>query len=121
MSSFDPGAEFRPLHPSERELLAALLAQPFPGNEALAVQIAQATARPIDGDGSLELSVGGAPAAAVTRRIPVEAEAEDRDGVTIHVLLHVVDGYAIELEVFREDSAPVEGPIGPERLRIIVL
>jgi hypothetical protein len=37
--------------------------------------------------------------------VPVEADLEDDDGVTIHVL-HVLDGYLNELEVYREDSSP---------------
>jgi hypothetical protein len=121
MSPPDPRPEFRPLQRNERALLDALLAASFPGKETLAAQIALATARLLDGDGSLELAVRDAPAATVVRRIPVEAEVEDRDGVTIHILLHVVDGYANELEVFREDGAPVQRPMDPDRLRIIVL
>jgi hypothetical protein len=39
--------------------------------------------------------------------VPVEAVAPDSDGVPVHFLLHVVDGLAREVEVFREDSAPI--------------
>ncbi len=38
----------------------------------------------------------------------------------IHVLLHVVDGQLKELEVYREDSAPVM-KLDPGRLRVLVL
>jgi hypothetical protein len=37
----------------------------------------------------------------------VESEARDTDGVIIHVLLHVVDGKASELEFFKEDSSRI--------------
>jgi hypothetical protein len=80
-----------------------------------------ARGRVIDADGSLELSVADVPRADVVERIPVEAEAEDIDGVTFHVLLHVVDGYINELEIYRNDSLPVQGPIRPEALRVLVL
>jgi hypothetical protein len=77
--------------------------------------------RVIDADGSLELSiVGTAPRANVERRIPVEAEAEDVDGMTFHVLLHVVDGLVNELEIYRNDSEPMQGPIRAEALRVLV-
>jgi len=60
-------------------------------------------------------------AAHVARRVPVEAELEDVDGVTIHVLLHVVQGFLNELEVFREDGGLIQGPMSAERPRILVL
>lgn len=49
----------------------------------------------MDEDGGLEISPAeeSLPATVVYRK-PVEAEAEDVDGVLIHVLLHVVDGRA---------------------------
>jgi hypothetical protein len=53
--------------------------------------------------------------------VPVEAELVDEDGVIVHVLLHVVDGFLNELEVYREDSAPVRRVIRPEELRLLVL
>ena len=36
----------------------------------------------------------------LTTRIPVEAEVEDLDAVTIHLLVHVIDGYIDELEIY---------------------
>jgi hypothetical protein len=59
--------------------------------------------------------------AVVERRIPVEAELKDADGVTIHVLLHVLDGLLNELEVYRDDSGPIQRQISPEELDLIVL
>jgi len=52
----------------------------------------------------LEVDQARVPPATVTRRVPVEAEAPDSDGVAIHVLLHVPNGYLSELEIFREDG-----------------
>ena len=69
----------------------------------------------------MEFAVDDGQLAEVTRRIPVEAEAEDSDGVSIHFLLHVVDGVVHELEVYREDSGPVLHRPRPEQLRPLVL
>ena len=112
--------ELRPLADDERQVILRLLSEEFPGNRALAAQLSQAQARRVDTDGGLELAVTGSPAE-VVRRIPVEAEVDDSDGTTIHVLLHVVNGFLNELEFFREDGAPVQGAVLPERLRPSVL
>jgi len=37
----------------------------------------------------------------------VEASYADAEGVTVHVLVHVIGGLLQELEVFREDSGDV--------------
>jgi hypothetical protein len=116
-----PGSEdFGRLSGNAERILSKLLSATFPGKEEIAQQVAVARGRVIDADGSLELSVADAPRADVVERIPVEAEAEDIDGMTFHVLLHVVDGYINELEIYRNDSLPVQGPIRPEALRILV-
>jgi hypothetical protein len=120
----DSGYEmaFRALSTAERNILAKLLSEDFPGRSALMEQLPQARARKIDADGSLALEPDmDAIPAAVTRRIPVEGELEDVDGATIHVLLHVLNGFMNELEVYREDSSPVQGGISPDDLRLMVL
>ncbi|MEJ1230059.1 MAG: hypothetical protein WDM88_04600 [Galbitalea sp.] len=111
----------RPLTPRERDLLAALLRPSFPGRRDLIEQISGLQVISIDDDGSLKLVPREGAAASVTRRIPVEAEVEDEDGVMIHVLFHVLDGRLNELEIFRDDSAGVLHPIDPDTLRHIVL
>jgi len=122
MASPPPSAdEYEPLSGNAERIISALLTATFPGRDEVARQVAVARARRIDVDGSLKLSVGEAPPAPVVQRVPVEAEAEDIDGVTVHVLLHVIDGYIDELEIYRDDSAPLRGTIRPEALSIIVL
>ena len=112
----------RPLAAGERAVLDKLLSESFPGRDALAEQARDVRVRSIDADGSLALMPDpGVCPADVVRRIPVEAEAEDLDGVAIHVLLHVVDGYMKELEVYREDSSRVVRPITPDALSTVVL
>jgi hypothetical protein len=38
--------------------------------------------------------------------------------MTIHILLHVVDGYIRELEFFREDGQPVKRPPTADQVRL---
>lgn len=112
---------FRPLSELEGQLLAALLSTDFLGRDALAEQVAVASVRKIDRNGSLEFASSDGPPAEVARRIPVEAELDDSDGLTIHVLLHVVDGFLKELEVYRDDSGPVQRALAPRDLRLMIL
>ena len=116
----DELGSFRALTAKEMDILAPLLRADFQGGSELAQQVARGSARSLDANGRLEFAQSDGPLAPVVRRIPVEAEAEDQDGVVIHVLLHVVDGEMRELEVYREDSKPVID-LDPGRLRVMVL
>ncbi len=84
-------------------------------------QVAVASVRELDENGSLEFGPSAEVRAEVARRIPVEAELADSDGSMIHVLLHVVDGFAKELEIYREDSGRVQRAIAPEDLQLMIL
>lgn len=113
---------WRPLCEIERLALARLLGAEFPGKEELLEQAREVKAKTLDAEGSIALlPAANAPAARVVRRIPVEAEFEDLDGVMVHVLLHVVGGFLNELEVYRDDSAPVQGGIRTADFRLMVL
>jgi hypothetical protein len=111
---------FRAPSEAERRLVSALLEAEFQGRTALVRQLADAKVRTLDQDGSFELLVEGAGPAEVTRRTPVEAEVDDLDGTTVRVLLHVADGFLAELEIFREDSQPLQREINPRGLRTVV-
>ena len=104
----NPQAQFRKPTKEEQTLLQRLLEAEFPGKEQLAPMVRDMLVRPIDEAGSLELRTQANTRATVIKRIPVEAEAKDKDGVTIHVLLHVVDGRPIELEIFKDDSSRIK-------------
>ena len=99
--------QFREPTSLERALLQRLLEAEFPGREQLAPMVQDMLVRRIDETGSLELKSQINGTAAVVKRIPVEAEAKDGDGVTIHVLLHIVEGRPVELEIFKDDSSAV--------------
>lgn len=115
------GENRRPPTEDEMKLFLALFNTSFQGLDELRTQVNFMKVRNIDGDGSLKLFSGGGLRAEVSRRIPVEAEVDDVDGVIIHLLLHVADGLLDELEIYREDSTPVRGQIDPTQLRVLVL
>ena len=114
-----PGDGFAPLEEDSVGILRALVAASFPGRDEIVVQLSVARSRRIDDHGCLALSASGAPRAPVLRRVPIEAVADDIDGMTIHVLLHVVDGYIDELELYREDGQTLLSPVRPDALRIV--
>ncbi|MBI3837747.1 MAG: hypothetical protein HY288_07410 [Planctomycetia bacterium] len=61
----------------------------------------------IDSNGSLRFAVSSDIEAPVTKRIPIEAQFLDTDGIWIHALLHVVHGRLTELEIYKDDSSNV--------------
>jgi len=95
----------RSLSDLEQATLAVLLAEPFPGSEALRrqAQIALVNAECTCGCGSIAFIVDrdSQIQADVTERIPVEGRSSvpAGDGATVEVLVHVVDGFIDELEV----------------------
>jgi hypothetical protein len=118
---FAADADFRPLTPRERDVIKALLVEPFAGRHEVAEQVEVALGRSIDDEGSLALSVPGTVPAPVLFRVPVEGVTHDPDGMPVHILLHVVDGYVDELDVFREDSGPRLSQIDPARITVTAL
>lgn len=96
----------------------ALLKEGFPGRQALLEQVPSLSVCPIDKEGSLRLETSG-PRAKVKQRVPVEAMQEDIDGVTIHILLHVIDGLMNELEIYKDDLGVPQGQLSPENFQVI--
>jgi hypothetical protein len=112
---------FREPTETERFLFARLLEAEFPGRNELALLLSGIRVKTIDDDGGLELHSEVDGKASVNQRIPVQAEGKDQDGVTIHLLLHVVDGRPIELEFFREDAQTVKKLPPASSFELIVL
>ncbi|HXX15395.1 MAG TPA: hypothetical protein VEJ47_10885 [Candidatus Eremiobacteraceae bacterium] len=99
-----------------------LLTADFAGKEALARQLDRCRVRIIDTEGTLLLEPSrDADPAVVLKRIPVEAEATDEDGIRIHFLLHVVGGFIRELEVYKDDGSRIKRMPRPDELAVIVL
>ena len=58
--------------------------------------------------------------AVVTRSVHTRrGGGSDADGVSIHYLLHVVDGMINELEVYKDDSSRVRRQVQPEELTVM--
>ena len=110
--------EFRELNHTERAIVAHLLKIPFPGSEDVAEQFQHALIRRLDDNGSVDFLIKTDTKARVQNRVPVEAEGEDLDGTTIHVLLHVIGGIARGLEVYKEDGSSVIKMPEPSKLRL---
>jgi len=112
---------FRPPSQSECQIFARLLEDPFAGRDELRDQLRDCVVRPLDESGSLEIQTKSTAAASVRKTVPIEAEAEDMDGMTIRYLLHVVDGRAVELEIYKDDGSSIRGAPPPRELRVVHL
>jgi hypothetical protein len=112
---------YRPLTLKEKELLARLLSVPFVGRDALKEQVNHISVKTIDVEGSIQFNVTSGGLAHVLRRVPIEGEFEDSDGMTIRVLLHVVSGRLSELEIYKDDSSGIIQMPDVDKLRIINL
>jgi uncharacterized protein DUF6984 len=95
--------------PTERAVLVKLLSHEFAGSVELRRQCDGLKVEGIVNEKSLLLHPQPAgPPAVVSFNPPVEARALDSDGVPIHIVLYVKDGLLSELELFREDSKPID-------------
>ena len=117
-----PPPAYRPLTDWERRLLLRLLGLAFPGRDVLLEQLENVLALPIaDDNGTLKLLCQCPTKALVKNRIPTEGLAPDSDGMTIHYMLHVIDGKMCELEVYKDDSSQVVKHPAPESVEVVVL
>lgn len=113
--------EYRDPSVAESAALRRLLEEDFPGCSELRVQLDGLRVSTLDVEGGPALKPErNAPPAHVERRVPVEAEIEDADGVTIHVLLHVLQGRLHEIEIYREDLGRPVSALRPEEFRVVV-
>lgn len=110
--------EFRPLTESESELLQRLLSAEITGREEMRNQLRSAQVRTIDENGSFEIRSTETRLAPVVNRIPVEAEGSDSDGLPVYTLLHVMDGKAIELELYKADGSRIRSCPRPDAMNL---
>ena len=99
---------YRNLADWEQRLLAQLVAAEFPGRKEISEQVGNCLVKTIDREGSFAVQVQTTTLAPVEKRVPVEAEAKDMDGQTVHALLHVSKGRVAELEIYKEDGSSIE-------------
>lgn len=108
--------DFRKLSSEETKILDFLLQSDFPGCSELKIQLVNCEVKPIDAEGSIAFNILKGERANISKRIPVEAQFKDIDGIYVHILLHVVDGYLSELEIYKEDGSLVYGDIDINKL-----
>ncbi len=110
----------RPLASEERAILGVLLTKEFEGRDEIEAQLANVAAEPIPGDPiSLRLRTPeDAPRARVRGRVPTDAFGYDADGNLVGILLHVLDGYANELEFFAAESDLQPGLPVPDTVKL---
>jgi hypothetical protein len=102
----NPREEWRELSTDEKDLVANLLKNDFPGRDGIANQILNAKVRMLDID-VLEFRVDTDQKVDVIHRVPVEAYCKDADGISIHALLHVTGGVVQEIEFFKDDNSAI--------------
>jgi uncharacterized protein DUF6984 len=110
----------RPLVPDERAILSVLLTKEFEGRDEIEAQLADVTVALVTDDPiSLRLHIPeDAPRARVRERVPTDAFGYDADGNLVGILLHVVDGFANELEFFAADSDLQPGSPVPDTVKV---
>ncbi len=101
-------SEFRAPTTRERLLFGRIGTLTFKGRDEIVAQIDSCAVRTIDDNGSLAIQSLRRHPAKVSARVPVEGEVADSDGVIIHVLLHVVDGFATEIQYYKEDGSSID-------------
>jgi hypothetical protein len=111
----------RPLTSIERSYVERLLTVDFPGREQIAEQLQSVLARRIDAEGSIEFVPQSSVRADVMKRVPVEGESADVDGVPIYFLLHVVESQVRELEIYKADGSPIKQMPPPEHVDVVAL
>lgn len=115
----------RALNPYEDSLLKRILSVEFPGVMDLRQQLSFVIVSEECQDcPSIVLNVIHRDAltrAEVERTVPVEAEGRDTDGMKIHFLLYVSEGYLSEMEIYREDLDKIQKLPLIENLDVLAL
>lgn len=109
----------------ERQWLEHILSVPFVQRDDIVKQINDAEIVREYTDGYLSLQFRPsvtAPPLSIQKRVPVEMRAFREDKSPIQFLLHIVNGYVSELEIFCADSSDITPEIELQnaKLKIIV-
>lgn len=88
--------------------MTALTSADFLGRAEVMAQLKLCHVRAIDNEGSLEIRTSCAQHALVRYRVCIELYGPDLDGTQISVILHVVDGFCREIEIYKLDGSPIQ-------------
>jgi hypothetical protein len=113
---------FRKLNTWEVEIFKKLFEVKFPEIDVLKKQLTYSLVKEVDENGSLKFKIRKDVTLVekIKKRVPVEAEVNDKDGVKIHILLHVLDGKIDELEIYKENSSKIIREVKPSELKVLV-
>lgn len=98
--------KYRKITNDERELINRILSSWLNQiNENISVG---EYVKEIDKEGSIKFVHSSEPVSILQKKIPVEAQVQDVDGVWVYALLFVVDNNKVdELEIYKDDSSPI--------------
>jgi len=88
--------------------MMALISSEFLGRAEVLAQLRSCHVRAIDEEGSLEIRTSCDQQALVRYRVCTELYGPDLDGTQISVMLHVVDGFCQEIEIYKLDGSPIQ-------------
>jgi hypothetical protein len=87
--------------------MTKLTSADFLGRAEVLAQLQSCHVRTIDDEGSLEIRTSCDRQALVRYRVCTELYGPDLDGTQISVMLHVVDGFCREIEIYKVDGTPI--------------
>ncbi|MDD2717225.1 MAG: hypothetical protein PHW04_15155 [Candidatus Wallbacteria bacterium] len=119
MAVNEPG--FRRMTSWELEIMQKLMEPDFPGRDILRQQLKSATVKTIDENSSLGIKCNTAEKAVVQKTVPTEGEYQDSDGISVHILLHVMNGEIRELEIYKDDGTAISELAKPAELKVLIL
>jgi hypothetical protein len=100
--------DFRLPSLNERDLMTALTTADFLGRAEVLAQLQSSHVCTIDDEGSLEIHTFCDRQALVRYRVCTELYGPDSDRTQISVMLHVVDGFCREIEIYKVDGSPIQ-------------
>lgn len=115
--------KFRNFSQMEKAWLEAMLSVDFLGKEIILMQLDNAQILREYNVGYISLKVNvnkNIQQFPYQVRVPLEMRVKGRSGIPIVFLLHVIDGFVDELEIFNADSSPISSDIHIEKKEVIV-
>jgi hypothetical protein len=111
-------------------LVRRLLSANFQGSEALGKQLDNCAVKTLDDEGSFKFKINATCTKAIVKgRVPVEVEYSDQpsdESLTeerimapkVRLLLHVINGFLNELEIYKDDGTAIRKRPTPDLINI---
>ena len=111
----------RRFNDTEARILDKLVSVNFEDHETVRRQIQSASVIEVDDSGSavsVDFKTAEKQKVTTKERVPVRGETVDSSGAHVYILLHIVDGFANELEIVRADGEPLQMPLDIANLTV---